>query len=78
MALEILEELKQNVIEMEELMSKQLFTVGAAEIYLSRYFNFVRCVEDLKASRDNWKEKYMKLKNDLSKELKELKEIEEE
>ena len=62
MTSEILQELEKNVEQMELLISNQKFNVGDAQKFLQRYFNIVRKMEDLEKSRDNWKSKYLKLK----------------
>lgn len=71
MTSEILEELKENLFEMEKLMDKQLFTIKDAKKYLERYFNIYRKMEDLIASRNNWKKKYMELKQEMKNDKKE-------
>jgi len=58
----ILIELDENLKEMEKLISAQNFRVGDAELFLERYFNIRRKMEQLVISRDKWKEKYNKIK----------------
>lgn len=58
----ILDELDFNLKEMEDLIRSQKFNVVDAHKYLSRYYNVYRSLEDLIKSRDNWKKKYMELK----------------
>jgi len=60
---EIISELDNNLEEMGKLISAQTFTVGDAQLFLRRYFNIRRKMEDLILSRDKWKEKYKKLIN---------------
>ena len=62
MTSEILQELENNIEKMELLMSNQKFGVGDAQKFLQRYINIFRKMEDLEKSRDNWKQKYLKLK----------------
>ena len=64
MTSEILLELEDNVGEIRELIAGTKFTVEDAERYLSRYLNIYRKMEQLVISRDNWKAKYQKLKED--------------
>ena len=59
---EILIELEENTREMGILIGQQKFTVGDAQKFLERYANYVRKMEQLTISRDNWKKKYEKLK----------------
>jgi len=61
---EILIEVENNLKKMERLIEKQLFTIEDAKKFLTRYFNVYRKIEDLIISRDNWKNKYMVLKNE--------------
>lgn len=58
---EIMQELKENMGEMTALIENQLFNVKDAHKFKERYFNIFRSMEDLEASRDNWKSKYKKL-----------------
>ena len=62
MTSEIQQDLEENYKIMKILIDKQEFTIGAANDFLERYFNIIRKMEDLEASRDNWKKKYNKLK----------------
>jgi len=59
---EILIELEENVKEMNNLISKQIFSVGDALKFLSRYLNVERKMEQLVISRDLWRKKYEDLK----------------
>ncbi len=58
----ILEEVKENYDEMMKIVNAQTFRVKDAHRFLKRYENIWRSMEDLIKSRDNWKEKYNKLK----------------
>lgn len=60
---EILQELEDNLTEINKLVFEQKFTVGDAHKFLKRYGNFARKMEQLSESRDNWKDKYNKLKD---------------
>ena len=64
MTSEILLELQDNIVEMEKLISKQKFTVEDANKFLAKYFNIYRKMEQLVESRDKWKEKCRKLKEE--------------
>ncbi len=64
---EIIQELKENIEEMNALIENQLFNVKDAQKYSKRYYNIWRSMEDLEASRDNWKSKYNKLKSKYNK-----------
>ena len=55
MASEIQTELEENIRQMNGLIKNQLFSVGDAEKFLSRYYNIVRKMEDLESSRDTIK-----------------------
>jgi len=59
---DILIELDENLAEIQKLISQQNFRVGDAELYLERYYNFRRKMEDLIISRDKWKAKAENLK----------------
>ncbi len=59
---EILIELEENTREMGILIGQQKFTVGDAQRFLERYSNYVRKIEQLTESRNNWKDKYETLK----------------
>ena len=61
---EIMQELKENIDEMNDLIENQLFNVKDAQKFLERCFNIQRSMEDLETSRDNWKSKYKKLKEE--------------
>jgi len=61
----ILIELDENLKEMGKLISAQIFRVGDAELFLERYFNIRRKMEQLVASRDMWKAKAEDLKSQL-------------
>ncbi len=69
MTSEIIKEINQNHKDMQRLISNQAFRVSDAQKFLERYYNVVRKVEDLEASRD-----HHKIRGDmLKKELGELK-----
>lgn len=57
-----MQELNEDIDEMTKLIENQLFNVKDAQKFLERCFNIFRSMEDLEASRDNWKSKYKKLK----------------
>ena len=59
---DILIELEENIQEMQKLISQQLFRVGDAMLFLERYYNITRKMEQLVISRGLWKEKYEKIK----------------
>jgi len=59
---DILIELEENIQEMQKLISQQLFRVGDAMLFLERYYNITRKMEQLIISRNLWKEKYEKIK----------------
>lgn len=60
---EILRELEDNYMKLSSLIGKQLFTVKDAENFLQRYYNVLRKVEQLTDSRDNWRKKYIDMKD---------------
>ena len=62
MTSEIIQELEENVGKMADLVSKQKFCVADAQKFLARYFNILRKMEQLSESRDKWKAKALKLK----------------
>lgn len=64
MTSEIITELKDNYVEIKDLIKRQKFTVWDAERYMDRYFNVIRKVEQLEKSRDMWKEKYDRVVED--------------
>jgi len=63
MKTEIQIEMKENIKEMEKLITSQKFRVADAQKYTERYFNIYRALEQTIKSRDNWKDKYLKLKD---------------
>ena len=62
---EILKELDENIMEIEKLISQQTFRVGDAQLFLERYFNHRRKLEQAIARGDKWKAKAEDLKNQL-------------
>ena len=62
---EILEELKKNHEEMLKIVNTQTFRVKDSHRFLKRYENIWRKMEQLMKSRDNWRDKYNKLKEEL-------------
>lgn len=61
---EILIEIEKNCKEIEKLIDKQLFTIEDAFKFLKRYGNFALKINELTLSRDNWKRKYLRLKDE--------------
>ena len=47
---------------MQQLISKQKFTVGDAQKFMDYYYNIIRKMEDLEQSRNDWRKKYLELK----------------
>ena len=59
---DILQEIEENMKVIQNLINRQIFNVGDARLFLKRYGNFARKIEQLTKSRDNWKDQYLKLK----------------
>jgi hypothetical protein len=51
--------------KMDELIKKQQFKVEDAIKFQAYHFNVIRKLEDLEASRDNWKRKFIQLKKEV-------------
>ena len=62
MVSEIEQEMNENYGEMNKLIENQDFNVKDAHLFLIRYHNFIRRMQDLEASRDLWRDKYDELR----------------
>jgi len=60
---EIMQELENNIKEIQKLIENQDFKVSDANKFLKRYTNIYNSMNKLSKSRDNWRNKYMDLKD---------------
>ena len=58
------EEVNENSIEIQKLIEAQKFTIGDANKFMKRYYNYSIMMERLFKSRKMWRERYEKLKSE--------------